>query len=125
MLKEKLLKQVKPKPKLGAFQVQVSTTMSHYIVYINLCFMGLMFWHTTAAPWLRQFYGGAQVWMFAIFMLLIVAGIGLFDYKFVYPSRQAFISRQAYKHDNPAIADLQKVLKNQKKIMEKLGIEDD
>lgn len=123
MSKGRILKQAKPRPRLGAFQVQVSTTMSHYVVYVNLSFMAMMFWHTTAAPWLRQHYFGADFWMFAIFMLLFVATIGLFDYKFVYPSRQAFLSRQAYKHANPAVADLQTILKNQKKIMEKLGID--
>jgi len=124
MEKINLLKQAKPRPKLGAFQVQVSTTMSHYVVYVNLSFMAMMFWHTTAAPWIRQHYLNADFWMFAIFMLLFVATIGLFDYKFVYPSRQAFISRQSYKHSNPVVADIKTLLKNQKKIMEKLEIDD-
>jgi len=124
-MQNRILKQAKPHPKLGAFQVQLSMSTSHYMVYVNLCFVGMMFWHTTAAPWLRQFYLGASFWMFATFMLLLISAVMFIDYKFVYPSRQAHISRQAYKHANPAIADLQTLLKNQKKIMEKLEIEGD
>lgn len=125
MMKTRILKQTKPHPKLGAFQVQLSMSTSYYLVYVNLCFMGMMFWHTTAAPFLRQFYFGASFWMFATFMLLLISIVMFIDYKFIYPSRQAHISRQAYKHSNPVVADIQQILKNQKKIMEKLEIEDD
>lgn len=121
---KRILKQAKPHPKLGAFQVQLSMSTSHYLVYVNLCFMGMMFWHTTAAPWLRQFYLGASFWMFATFMLLFICVVMFLDRKLAYPSRQAYISQQAYKHDNPAVADIQMLLKNQKKIMEKLEIEE-
>jgi len=124
-MQKRILTQAKPHPKLGAFQVQLSMSTSHYLVYVNLCFMGMMFWHTTAAPWLRQYvWQGASFWMFATFMLLLISAVMFIDYKLVYPSRQAHISRQAYKHDNPAVADIQRLLKNQKKIMEKLEIEE-
>ena len=129
MLKDKILKQAKPRPRIGGFQVQLSTTMSNYIVYINLCFMGMMFWHTTAAPFLRQYYTGADFWMFAAFMLVLVSSIMAFDYKFVYPSRQAFISRQSYRHANPVVADIRQLLAENEeikadlnRIKEKLGI---
>jgi len=126
-LLDRITKQAKPHPKLGAFQVQLSMSTSYYLIYVNLSFMGMMFWHTTAAPWLRQHYIGASFWMFATFMLLLISAIMFLDKKYVYPSRQAFISHQAYKHDNPAVADLQVLKKNdeiimanQKKIMEML-----
>lgn len=120
----RITKQAKPHPKLGAFQVQLSMSTSHYLVYVNLCFMGMMFWHTTAAPWLRQnIYQGASFWMFATFMLLLISMVMFLDKKFIYPSRQAFISQQAYKHDNPAVADLKKILKNQEKIINRIGID--
>ncbi len=132
MKKSDFIKQSKPHPRLGGFQVQMSVTMSHYVVYINLSFMGMMFWHTTAAPYIRQFYAGAEFWQFAVFMLLIISSIMLFDMKYVYPSRQAFISHQSYKHDNPAVRDLKILIANDKqqksdldKIKKKLGIEDE
>jgi len=121
----RITKQAKPHPRLGALQVQLSVSTSYYLVYVNLSFMGMMFWHTTAAPWLRQnVYHGASFWMFATFMLLLIGALMFFDKKYIYPSRQAFISHQAYKHDNPAVADLQVLKKNVKKIMEKLEIDD-
>ena len=137
MQKRSLLKrittQAKPHPKIGAFQVQLSMSTSHYLVYVNLCFMGMMFWHTTAAPWLRQYvWQGASFWMFASFMLLFISMVMLIDHKFVYPSRQAHINRQAFKHGNPAAAIIKEIRAeqkemrvDQKKIMEKLGIDDD
>lgn len=125
------MKQARVITKLGGFQVQLSMSTSHYLVYVNLCFVAMMFWHTTATPFLQQYDINASFWVFAIFMLLIMSAVMVFDYKFIYPSRQAFISQQAYRHANPAVADLQKLLKNDeillandKKIMEKLGIEE-
>ena len=123
-MKNKAFKQTSVKTRLGGFQVQLSTSFSHYIVYMNLAMMGMMFWHTTGAPFVRQFYPGATYWMFAGFMILIIVVVMIFDYKFMYPSRQGFLSQQSYKHANPAVADLKRILKNQKKIMSKLGIED-
>lgn len=118
------MKQAKVRTKLGGFQVQLSTTMSHYVVYINLMFVGMMFWHTTARPNLQPFLPWVDFWMFASFMVLIVAAVMVLDYKFIYPSRQGFISKQSYKHANPMVADMKKVIANQKKIMDKLGIEE-
>ena len=134
MLREKLLKQVKPRLWLGGLQVQVSMGLSYYLVYVNLSFTGLMFWHTTAAPWLRQFHPGAEFWMFVIFMGLLFSSVMLFDRKVGLPSRQAYLNRQAYKHDNPAVDDLQEIKKKVAeipgisarldKVMKKLGIEE-
>jgi len=133
-MKTRAFKQAKVRTKIGGFQVQLSTSFSHYIVYINLSMMGMMFWHTTGAPWIRQIYPEASFWMFALFMLLVIASVMIFDYKYMYSSRQGFLSQQSYKHANPAVADLQKILAavavipkivaNQKRIMERLGIKD-
>ena len=133
-MKNTALKQASVKTKVGGFQVQLSTSFSHYIVYMNLAMMGMMFWHTTGGPFVRQFYPWVTYWMFAVFMLLIIVVVMVFDYKFMYPSRQGFLSQQSYKHSNPAVADLQtiltavavipKIVSNQKRIMERLGIKD-
>ena len=134
MLREKLLKQANPRLWLGGFHVQISQSRVNYLIYVNLCFMGMMFWHTTAAPWLRQFHPGAEFWMFVIFMGLLFSSVMIFDRKVGLPSRQAYQNRQAYKHDNPAVADLQEIkLKVAEipgikarldKVMERLGIEE-
>ena len=130
----RIIKQAKPKLWLGGIQMQVSMASSYYLIYVNLAFMGLMFWHTTAAPWLRQFYPGAQFWMFIFLMSLFFCLVMLFDRKVGLPSRQAYQNRQAYKHANPAVDDLQEIKKKVAeipgieakldKIMEKLGVEE-
>lgn len=119
------MKQAGVRTWIGAFQVQLSTSMSHYIVYMNMGLVGMMFWHTTGRPNLEPYFPWIDFWMFASFMLVFVAVLGILDYKFVYPSRQGFLNREVYKHKNLVVADIQKILENQKKIMEKLGIEDD
>ena len=106
---DRIIKQSKPRLWLGGFQMQVSMASSYYLIYVNLAFMGLMFWHTTAAPWLRQFYPGAEFWMFVFFMGLFFSLVMLFDRKVGLPSRQAYQNRQAYKHANPAVDDLQEI----------------
>ena len=133
-MKDRLLKQAKPRLWLGGFQVQVSMASSYYLIYVNLSFMALMFWHTTAAPWLRQFHPGAEFWMFVIFMGLLFSLVMLFDRKVGLPSRQAYQNQQAYKHANPAVDDLQEIKKKVAeipginarldKVMKKLGIEE-
>lgn len=130
-MKFTVLKQGKPRPKIGGVQMQLSFTFSYYIVYVNLSFMGMMFWHTTAGPFLRQYFPGADFWMFATFMILLILSLMVFDHKVIYPSRQAFLSQQAYKHANPVVRDVGKLLAENeeikadlKAIKDKLGIEE-
>lgn len=119
------MKQAKVRTWLGGFQVQLSTSMSHYVVYINLTFVGMMFWYTTAAPALKPYLPWATWWIFASIMLVIIVSLMIIDYKFMLSSRQGFLNRQAYKHKNPLVADIRKMEKDIKKIMEKLGIDED
>ena len=119
------MKQAKAITKLGGFQVQLQASMGHYLVYINLMFVGMMFWYTTAGPAVRPYLPWISFWMFASLMLVLIATLMIVDYKFMYPSRQGFLNKQVYKHENPIVKDIQKLIKNQKKIMEKLEIEDD
>ena len=117
------MKQAKVKTWIGGLQVQLSLSMSYYVVYINLALMGMMFWHTTAAPVVQPFMPWASFWMFATLMVFIVASVMTLDYKFMYPSRQGFLNRQAYKHENPIVADVKRIEKNLKKMMKEMGIE--
>lgn len=68
-------------------------------------------------------------WMsFPIFILVaILAGLTVvcIFYIVIYPVYQAALNRQTYIHKNPMQEDLAKILKNQDKIMEKLGLKDD
>lgn len=115
-IKRTLLKQAKPILWVGGVQIQISQVVSYYVMYFNLAMVGLMFWHTTGAPWLRQYYGTAQLWHFIVFIFIMLCNAALFDRKFAYPSRQAYLSHQSYKHSNPSVADLQYIRKKIDKI---------
>lgn len=117
------MKQAKVKTWLGGFQVQLSTSMSHYMVYINMSLVGMMFWYTTAAPALRPYAPWVSWWMFATIMLILVVSLMLIDYKYMLSSRQGFLNRQAYKHKNPLVYDIERMEKNLKKLMKEMGIE--
>ena len=107
------IKQSKINPSIGAFQVQLSGTMSFYMVYINLAMMGTMFWHTTAYPILSPFIPWINFIYFAALMVAIILAMMYLDYRFMLGSRTAFLSKQAYKHQNPIVKDFNKMLKTQ------------
>ena len=93
------------------------------MVYINMSFVGMMFWYTTAAPALRPYLPWVSWWMFASIMLALVISLMMLDYKYMLSSRQGFLNRQAYKHKNPLVYDIERMEKNLKKLMKEMGIE--
>lgn len=119
------MKQVKVRTWLGGFQIQLSTSMGHYVIYINMSLVGMMFWHTTGAPALRPYLPWATWWMFAILMLVIIVSLMAMDYKYMASSRYGFLNKQAYKHENLIVKDVKKMQGDIDKIKEKLGIDED
>ena len=117
------MKQAKVKTWLGGFQVQLSTSMSHYVVYINMSLVGMMFWYTTASPALRPYAPWIAWWMFASIMFVIIVSVMIIDYKFMLSSRQGFMNKQAYKHENLIVKDVARIEKNLKKLFKEMGIE--
>lgn len=124
---ERLVKQVKALPFIGALQVQFSNISLYLALYSSVA-LTLTLWMTTIIniSWWPE-------WMTLPVYLLLAAGVVLIimflDYKFVYPSRMAFINEQACKHENPAmdlLKEIQAVQKRQaaelKSIRNKLGI---
>lgn len=119
------LKQARPIVWLGALQIQLVYSQSYYTSYINYIFMGTMFWYTTLAPIMRPYLPWIQFWMFVLLMISVIITFMIVDYKFIYPSRQGYLNRQAYKHVNPVAYDLQDIKADIQKIKQKLGIEDE
>ena len=109
-------------PKVGFVQVQISNSL-FYLSLVNTLMLGFTFWYTSGSIIANKYAPWFTLWMFlslgVVFMVLVM----IFDYKVMYPSRQGFISRQAYKHVNPAVADLQQIKKDLKKIKDRLEIE--
>lgn len=66
---------------------------------------------------------GISIWIFIIVIIVFVIGIMIFEWKVTIPSAVRFTNSQAYKHDNPIRKDIEKILKQNKLIMDKLGID--
>jgi len=115
------MKQAKFIPQLGFIQVQISNSM-FYLSLVNTLMLGLTFWYTSGSIIAAKYAPWFTLYMFLTFGVIITVLMMLFDWKVMYPSRQGVLNKQAYKHVNPAVADLQKILKNQERIMKKLGI---
>lgn len=116
------IKQNKLPPWVGAFQVQVTNSM----FYVNLISSGMMvltFWYTAGYQIRDRYMPWLNIWMFVAVVAVVVIVVMFMDYKFVYPSRQAFQNEQACKHENPAMEELRAIRENQRKIMQRLGIE--
>jgi len=111
-------------PFVGALQVQVQNSM-FYLSLMNATLLALTFWSTTGTglmservPWM----GTIEFFGFVVLLLIIIM---LLDYKVMYPHRQAFLSKQSYIHKNPAVYDLQKLIKDMARVKEALGITDE
>ena len=109
---------------LGAVQVQYSNSMT-YVSVASVTMMALTFWATAGMsiigsvfPWMgaREFLG---------FVALGLICVMVFDRFVMYPHRQAFLNKQSYRYENPAVEDLHKLLSDMKKIKKALGIEED
>lgn len=119
----KLTRQVGFRRWLGAILVQWQQSMAYLALYSTTMIL-MSLWSTWGkfaqayAPWLN----------FPLFMLIgglggvsLVTLVGFLDYKFMYPSRQAFLNEQACKHENPAMDSLFRIEANQKAMAAELA----
>lgn len=114
------IKQAKIFPLVGALQVQVQNSM-FYITFINVFMLASTFWFTTGAPFVQIH----NIKWFTFWHLMAIGVIGflvvmLLDYKFMYPSRQAFVNKQSTIHANPAMDALLEVKDDIKAIKKQL-----
>lgn len=123
------MKRSKYRPKLGFFLVQLSNSLS-YVGLGNTTMLMFTFWYTSGSIIAAKYAPWFNLWIFILLGIIFWTSVIIFDWIFIYPSRQGVLSTEAYKHANPAIDDLKKLLKNDeillsndKKIMKKLGIE--
>ena len=107
--------------KLGALLVTYGGIMSWVGVY-SISILLLVGWKsyqdiiTSYLPWFNLIW----LFVFAAIPIGIIAGLEMLVFQ---PSRISYANEQGYKHDSPVRDDLQLVLENQKKIMDKLEIE--
>lgn len=115
------MKQTKFMPKLGFIQVQITNSL-FYVSIANTLMLSLTFWYTSGSIIAAKYAPWLTMWMFLSVSIVLLAIVMILDYKLMYPSRQGFISTQAYIHANPAVTDLKEIKKDLGKIKEKLGI---
>lgn len=117
-----LVKQTKSNLWLGALQVQVSNSF-FYLNMISTGMMILTFWYTAGYQIQGKYLPWLTLWLFIGVVAVAFAAVMVLDYKFVYPSRQAFVNEQACKHNNPWMDEIMEVRKDIAKIKAKLEIE--
>ncbi len=113
------MKQVKIPGWAGAIQVQLTNSF-FYVSVFSIVIQSLTLW-TVAKEDIIEMVPWANYWLFLGMSLLFLITIMLVDYKFMYPTRQAFLNEQACKHANPAMAllwsmdkKLDKIIKDKK-----------
>lgn len=107
------MQQVKIPSWVGIIQVQLTNSF-FYIALLNTAMLSVTLW-ATAGPSIQAVLPWARFWMLALIGIVVVSGVMVLDYKFMYPVRQAFINEQACKHTNPA---MELLLKMDKKLDE-------
>ncbi len=120
-IKTKLAHQMNMSPFIGSL---INVYSSTAIVFTPLTFLGVAttlygLWGADAIQaWLPWFTFGHLIGVLVIFVLVLM----VFFYKVIIPSMYAFQMQQQYKHRNPLVTDMQKVLDGQKKLNERLGV---
>jgi len=106
----KLAKQKSTSPHLGAL---INAYTSAAILYAPLTFLGVVttVYGLWGAEQLRAWYPWFEFWHLVAIMVLFILVAMVAFYKVVVPSVYAFQVQQQYKHRNPLVADMQKVLK--------------
>ena len=124
---DKIFKQEKTGMAWGRFKAIVSSASS-YASWVSLAMQSVVL-YTVATPIMNAKNIEIPFWTFCLLIGIFVISILLFEWKVTIPSAVKFTNEQAYKHNNPMRTDLEEIkadnqlLKKQnKKIMEKLGI---
>lgn len=79
-------------------------------------------WQTSLQDRILSVFPWFNFWWFMAVIILITLSVMFFDYKFVYPARQAFQNKQGYEHKNPVKADLEKLSKDTEELKKSLDI---
>ena len=107
--------------KLGALLITYSNVMA-WLAVGSFPGMVLLLWKSyqdiiiSYLPWFNF------IWV-CVFGLIPIITVAFLELLVLQPSRISYINEQSYKHESPLKDDLQLILENQKKIMDKLEIE--
>jgi hypothetical protein len=107
---------------IGALQVQFMNS-AFYINMVNTLMLAATFWYTSAYR-IQRVAEWVNIW---VFLGVAVAGFAilmLVDFKYILPVRQAFLNKQAYKHENEALFILKELQADMTKVKRELKIVD-
>lgn len=96
-----------------------------WVSIINFVLVSAIAYNTTIRPSLPDSFSWLTPWVFMVLMGVVFVVIMFIEWKWIYPSYYAFRNRQEYEHQNLLRGDLEELKKRQKKIMERLNIEDE
>jgi hypothetical protein len=107
-------------PKLGALLVTCSEVMV-WVSISNYAIILLLGWNSyqdkivAYLPWMN-------IWLMLLFAVTPLVILIFMAFLILIPSRLKYMNDQAYKSNSPQMAVNKKILKNQKKIMDRMGI---
>ncbi len=98
------MKQVRIPGWAGAIQVQLTNSF-FYVSVSSIVIQSLTLW-TVAKEDILAVVPWANYWLLLGIGVIILIAIMLADYKFMYPTRMAFLNEQSCKHSNPAMEEI-------------------
>lgn len=120
-IRNKLLKQQNTGQWWGGFKALVSSCSS-YASWVSMGMQAVVL-YTVTTPAMNEKNIAIPFWLFCMIIGLIVVGLFIFEWKITIPSAIRFTNSQTAKHDSPIYQNTEKILQQNKKIMDKLGIE--
>jgi hypothetical protein len=112
------IRQIKLPNLLGIILVQYTYTASHLGV-VSVVMLSVTLW-ALVGPSIQVNVSWFEYWHFLLFGGVGFLLLGLVDYALFYPTRQAYLNRQAAKHPNPAMDLLYEINDRLKKVEKRL-----
>jgi len=103
---------------LGAWKIQIMRAQ-FYISMIQLVMIAI-----TAKSQLQAWFPWLSFYLILIILAVAVVLIAIVDYVFVIKSEYSYNSDQLYRHNSPIAIQLNQILEQNKKIMERLNIKE-
>jgi len=122
-IRRKILKQQDTGQIWGAFKALVSSCSS-YASWVSMSMQAVVL-YTVTSPMMNEKNISIPFWVFCLIIVVLVIMLLTFEWKITIPSTMAFNNAQIAKHNSPIYQNTEKILEQNKKIMEKLGIKND
>lgn len=99
---------------------QRTAGIMNIVQYVSMI---IILYTTSAQPWFATHFPWITFPVYMTVTFATIVAIMVIAYIIIAPSHYAFWNQQIWKHDNPLRTNVERIEENQKRIMEKLGIE--